>query len=360
MTASIISSIQQGVGLITLHSEKTLNALNQEMVDEIKRLLDLWENDSSVSCILLSGSGDRAFCAGGDIKSLYTSLKDQNEAGINQTCLRFFVSEYRLDYAIHTYSKPIITWNSGITMGGGIGLMNGASHRIVTPDSTLAMPEITIGLYPDVGATWFFNQLPSGLAFFISLTAARLNAQDALDLKLADFCFPKDSKDHFINQLTRTSWDQNFEVNRQKITDICSQMIVETKISSLTKPYLKDFSRLDHINSIQEFIEITKTFTKSSWLDKSLETFWKGSPSSAGIILEQLKRGKHLTLKEVFESELNLSVHCSLKPDFKEGVRALLIDKDQSPRWTPSKHEQVTNEWITSYFIPLEGLKLFP
>jgi enoyl-CoA hydratase/carnithine racemase len=360
MTASIIAFIQQGVGHITFNSQKTLNALNQEMVEGISSLLAQWHNDNNVSCIFLSGSGDRAFCAGGDIKSLYTALKEQTESGINQTCLNFFISEYRLDYAIHTYPKPIITWNSGITMGGGMGLMNGASHRIVTPESTLAMPEITIGLYPDVGATWFFNQLSPGLAFFLSLTAARLNAQDALELNLADFCLPKDSKDLLITKLSQTSWDKNPEINRQKITKICSLLSIETNIPSLTKSYLKDFSQLDQINTIEEFIKITKTFPPSSWLDKSLETFWKGSPSSAGVILEQLKRGRRLSLKEAFESELNLSVHCSLKPDFQEGIRALLIDKDQTPKWTPSVHADVTQEWIASYFTPIDGLKLFP
>ena len=359
MTTSIISHINNGIGHIILNSEKTLNALNQEMVEEMLRLLKLWENDSNVSCIMLMGSGEKAFCAGGDIKSLYMALKDKTDDSICKTCLNFFISEYTLDYTIHTYSKPIVTWNTGITMGGGMGLMNGASHRIVTPDATLAMPEISIGLYPDVGATWFFNKLTSGLSYFLSLTGARINAQDALELGLSDFCLPKTGRDELISKLGQIKWSKKVEENRKQITKVVKELNIETGISSLTKPYLEEFSRLDNISCLKEFIEITKTFTPSPWMDKCLEIFSKGSPSSAGIILEQLKRGRNLNLKEVFESELNLSVHCSEKPDFKEGVRALLIDKDQNPQWSPSTHDKVDSAWISSYFAPIDGLKLF-
>lgn len=355
----LIVNAQNGVGHITLNSEKTLNALNQQMAEELQSILDQWKNDDAISCIFLDGAGMRAFCAGGDIKNLYRALNENPSQKINETCLRFFITEYRLDYSIHTYPKPIITWNSGITMGGGMGLMNGASHRIVTPDATLAMPEISIGLYPDVGATWFFNKLSSGLSYFLALTGARINAQDALELQLADFCLANDSKDQLLAKLKELHWMPTASENKDLISSVLDSFKINTNLPSLTGPYKDEFSRLDHITSVKEFCEITKNFTPSPWLAKSLDTFQKGSPSSAAVIIEQLKRGKKLTLKEVFEFELQLSVHFSMKPDFKEGVRALLIDKDQSPQWNPASHDEVTREWIESYFTPLDHLKLF-
>lgn len=351
MTSSIISSIQNGIGHITLNSEKTLNALNQDMVDQMFTLLEQWKENEHISCVMISGSGHKAFCAGGDIKSLYLNP---------ESCTYFFISEYRLDYTIHTYPKPIITWNSGITMGGGMGLMNGASCRIVTPNSILAMPEITIGLYPDVGATYFFNKLPSGVAFFLALTGARINAQDALELGLADFCLPQDTKEEeLIRILGFQEWSSDAKENKLKITKVLSSLSIESKVSSLTAPYRDHLKKLDNIQNALEFRELIESFPPSEWIDKCRETFSKGSPSSAGIIIEQLKRGRPLGLKEAFESELNLSVHCSLKPDFREGVRALLIDKDQAPKWSPANLEDVTQEWIESYFTPLEHIKLW-
>lgn len=355
----LLVDIQSGVGRITLNSEKTLNALNQVMAEELYDVLNQWKIDPKVSCIFLEGAGSRAFCAGGDIKNLYRALEGNPSQELNETCLKFFITEYRLDYFIHTYPKPIITWNSGITMGGGMGLMNGASHRIVTPDATLAMPEVSIGLYPDVGATWFYNKLPSGLAFFISLTGARLNAQDALELGLADLCLSQDHKNEVLTALKTISWKETHDENKNLITNTLTKFSTPTGISSFTKPYLKEFSRLDHLTSVKEFIEVSKDFTPSPWLEKSLETFHKGSPSSAAVIIEQLKRGKQLSLREVFEFELKLSIHFSMKPDFKEGVRALLIDKDQNPQWSPATHQEVTGDWIESYFTPITDIKLF-
>src|SRR5690606_34141466 len=214
----IISKSDNGIGHITLNSEKTLNALNQKMAEEMIDLLNQWENDPNISCIFLDASGERAFCAGGDIKNLYLALKDQKEEKINQTCLNFFITEYTLDYKIHTYSKPIISWNTGITMGGGMGLMNGASHRIVTETSLLAMPEVSIGLYPDVGATYFFNQLPSGVGKFLGVTGARFNAGDAITLGLADYFLESNLKEVLLSKLKEISWTKESSENKKLIS----------------------------------------------------------------------------------------------------------------------------------------------
>lgn len=349
----IISKSDNGIGHITLNSEKTLNALNQKMAEEMIDLLNQWENDPNISCIFLDASGERAFCAGGDIKNLYLALKDQKEEKINQTCLNFFITEYTLDYKIHTYSKPIISWNTGITMGGGMGLMNGASHRIVTETSLLAMPEVSIGLYPDVGATYFFNKLPPGVGKFLGVTGARFNAGDALTLGLADFFVTSQLREEVLASLKKISWTNSRTNNDSLIKDCLKSLSSKDLPSPFSQPYLSHFAKLASVTEINDFEEVIKDFPQDEWIQKSIETFKKGSPTSAAIILKQLELGKDLTLKQVFMSELNLSVHCSLNADFPEGVRALLIDKDQSAKWSPASIDQLTQEAVSSYFIPL-------
>lgn len=157
----ILTEIKNKVGFITLNSEKTLNSLSLPMIEQLGAVLKMWELSDEVVCIFLQGAGEKAFCAGGDVKKLHDAIVEQREIDpkkVPQECLDFFSKEYKVDYAIHTYPKPVIVWGSGIVMGGGIGLMVGASHRIVTEKSKLAMPEITIGLYPDIGGTPVFKQ----------------------------------------------------------------------------------------------------------------------------------------------------------------------------------------------------------
>ena len=349
----LITNVNHGLGHIILNAESSLNALNQVMAEELLEILAEWENNSEVSCIFLEGAGERAFCAGGDIKNLYQALKQKDHEGINPTCLKFFITEYTLDYKIHTYSKPIITWNTGITMGGGMGLMNGASHRIVTQTSLLAMPEISIGLYPDVGATYFFNKLPPGAGLFLGLTGARLNAGDALTLGLSDFFLKTQTKEILLKNLIEMSWDLKREANDQKISSLLKDLSTNELPLPWTKDYLPFFEKLKDITSVSEFINLCKSFPASEWFHKSMDTFFKGSPMSASIILHQLQLGRGLSLKEAFQAELNLSVHCSLKPDFVEGVRALLIDKDQNPQWSPPSLDEITQDEVACHFIPL-------
>ena len=181
------------VAFATLNAEKSLNALSIGMIRLLYAQLQRWEADPEICCIVLQGAGGKAFCPGGNLRNIYQSMLEYPGPEINNPVAgAFFAEEYRLDYIIHTCSKPLLCWGHGIVMGAGIGLMNGASHRVVTEGSRLAMPENTIGLYPDVGGSWFLNRMPGRSGLYLSLTCAPMNAADALFLDLGDFFIPSD------------------------------------------------------------------------------------------------------------------------------------------------------------------------
>ncbi|MGK0269204.1 MAG: enoyl-CoA hydratase/carnithine racemase, partial [Paraglaciecola sp.] len=192
------------IGQATLTKPASLNALDLQMINLLTPQLEKWQQDPKIAMVFLEGSGERAFCAGGDIVSMYQSMqepvsdKEKSDTENSYALQNFFTQEYQLDYLIHTFSKPILVWGNGIIMGGGLGLMSGGSHRVVTETSRIAMPEISIGLYPDVGGSYFLNKMPAGCGLFLGLTGAFINASDALYSNLADYFVPHNAKEAFL------------------------------------------------------------------------------------------------------------------------------------------------------------------
>lgn len=358
----IIKEIKNKVGIITLNSEKTLNSLSLEMIEELKTVLEEWKASDEVACIFLQGAGEKALCAGGDVRKLHDAIIAQRAIDgtkVPQDCFDFFSKEYEVDYTIHTYPKPVIIWGHGIVMGGGIGLMVGASHRIVTEKSKLAMPEITIGLYPDVGGTWFLNKMPSAYGVYLGLTGARLDGADCKFLGLADYYIESSSKETILNSLQQADWNgASHKTVSNILENISKEVITPESQAALHESFIRQFEGVD---SLENFRKVLVSYNdKDEWINNGVKSFEAGSPSSAYIIFRQLKQGKDLSLEEVFQSELNLSCQCCIHPDFAEGVRALLVDKDMSPKWHPATWEDITEEWIDSYFkeLKMENEKL--
>ncbi|AZA83715.1 enoyl-CoA hydratase/isomerase family protein [Chryseobacterium lactis] len=348
----IATKIKNRVGFITLNSEKTLNSLSLPMIEELQTVLTDWKTSDEIVCIFLQGAGEKAFCAGGDVRKLYDAIIDQrniDHTKVPKDCYDFFSKEYQVDFDIHTYPKPVIVWGHGIVMGGGIGLMVGASHRIVTEKSKLAMPEITIGLYPDVGGTWFLNKMPSAYGIYLGLTGARLDGADCLFLGLADYYVESSSKQNIINALEQTSWKGDpYKIVSGILNSASEDHTVPESQAAGHQYFIRQF---EGVESVEQFKNIlTHHPDKDEWINNGIKSFEAGSPSSAHIIFRQLQQGRNLSLEEVFHSELNLSCQCCLHPDFAEGVRALLVDKDLSPKWNPATWDDITEEWIDSYF----------
>ncbi len=203
------------IGMLTLDSPASLNALSLEMIQLLQAALTRWEQDPAIVCVLLQGAGEKAFCAGGDIRSFYYRKQEASESALFGYARDFFLQEYRLDHHIHRYSKPLICVADGICMGGGIGLFAGAGFRVVTEKSLFAMPEVTIGLYPDVGASWFLSRMPGRLGLWLGLTGARFNGADAIGLGMADHAMASRERVELPARLAALDWSGAADTGEQ-------------------------------------------------------------------------------------------------------------------------------------------------
>ena len=340
------------IGVATLNVEKKLNSLSAEMVQLLLPQLLAWQTDDSIACVWLQGAGEKAFCAGGDVKVLHDRIKEVGPEQAMAFCQAFFQTEYQLDYLIHRYSKPLIVWGQGIVMGGGIGLMSGASHRVVTESSRLAMPEITIGLYPDVGGTWFLNHAPGRTGLFLGLTGANINAADALFVGLADRFVPAAKKTEVIAALQQVNWSAASREHAGQVSHVLREFedLAALPVSPVREHYDLIQQLTDGDNCAAIVQNIVSHTTEESWLGKAIATLKKGCPMTAHLVYEQLQRGKKWSLEDVFRNELIMSVQCCLHPDFPEGVRALLVDKDGKPQWQHASVAAVPAAWIEQHF----------
>lgn len=339
-------------GLVTLNSEATLNALSLAMIRLIDPALERWARNPSVVGVILQGAGTKALCAGGDLHELYHSMR-QAGSGRNAYAEDFFAREYRLDYRIHTYPKPFLCWGHGIVMGGGIGLMAGASHRVATEATRLAMPEISVGLYPDVGGSWFLRRMPGGIGLFLALTGVSLNAADALFAGLADVVIPDAARAEVLSAIGAARWSGHAATDRSALSAILTRYRAATVPESALRTH---FDQINEIVGIDDTLaEIVSRLQQAAdadpWLAGAVTAFRRGSPTSAALAYELRRRVTYLSLGDVFRLEYDVSLGCAAHPDFAEGIRALLIDRDRKPSWTPATLEEVTPAWIDEHFV---------
>lgn len=347
------------VAFATLNRPRTLNGLSLDMVEALSMHLGRWLEDDRVVAVVLRGAGDRAFCAGGDLHALYRSMKAHREASVgdvlaNAYALDFFAKEYRLDYLVHTSPKPIVCWGHGIVMGGGVGLMVGASHRVVTERSRLAMPEISVGLYPDVGGSFVLGRVPLRGGRFLALTGAQLNASDALFTGFADYCIDEAARDAVFDALAALSWSRDHAENHVVVAHCLRRF---ARRAGEPGPFRSNLDRIAEAcahRSLEEcaiaIAHLRESVIDDPWLSKAAKTLAAGSPGSARIAWEIQERTKLSSLAEVFRLEYVVSLRCAAHVDFEEGIRALLVDKDQSPAWSPSTFVEASKAWVEPFF----------
>ncbi len=348
------------VGLLTLNVENTLNALSLEMVDLMQAQLSDWRDDDQVAAVFMRGAGAKAFCAGGDIQALYESMiatpGGPGDGPYDRPCKyaeAFFEREYRLDYLLHSYPKPVLSWGHGIVMGGGLGVHAGARHKIVSEKTRFAMPEIGIGLFPDVGGTWFLNRMPGKTGLFVALTAAALNAGDALYLGLGNYFLHNDRQQEIIDALLTLEW----QFNARQDNELVSRTLAELEDSDVPSGNVeKNLPLIEAVCAGDDVVEIVDAIlairSDDKWLSSGVSALAQGSPISACVIFRQLRGGAELSLADVFRCELVLATNIARYPEFAEGVRALLIDKDRQPRWRFPTVAAVPDSVMDQLFTP--------
>ena len=313
------------VAVATLDSEETLNALSLSMAGALERRLVEWASREDIVCVLLRGSGERAFSAGGDIQDLYRAMVKNHAAGrvVDDTPDRFFEAEYRLDYRIHTFPKPVVAFGCGFVMGGGLGLYSASRIRVVTPTTRIAMPEVTIGLFPDAGATWILRGLPPHLALFLGATGTRMDAADALYVGLGTHFAPTDCD--AVAALVAADGDPERAFGAAPALEPGSLEVAE--------PILREAVPEIPADAADARTALESLSGAGDWFERALATLRGGCPTTVGIVCEQLRRSPALDLADCFRMEMVVASRCARFADFTEGVRALIMDKDGMPRW---------------------------
>ena len=338
----INSSANGNVVTVTLNRPKALNALDKEMCAGIKDLVNGWSTGEgkAPSAFIVKGAGDKAFCAGGDVKSIWDEIAngglDKSEIGIGKSGYKhsdFFRTEYEMNYALGTTNVPQISFWNGFVMGGGVGVSVLGKYRVANEKTMFAMPETAIGLFPDVGSSsWLPLLKPSGFGMYIGLTGQRLFAHDLLKSGIAT---------HYVS--TEKIPELEERLNNMDSTDDIEKILSQyTEFPDDSKSLLKQHELAIEkcFHTSKTLSEITEALTEESssgsvsaeWAQKTLDTLNKMSPTSMLVTYHQLKRGAGKSLKDCLEMEFRISQRCMAGPDFTEGIRAVLVDKDHNPK----------------------------
>jgi enoyl-CoA hydratase/carnithine racemase len=356
----VVADVQGRVGCLTLNRPKALNALSLRMIRDITAALLAWRDDPQVLAVAVRGMGKEgpfgSFCAGGDIRFFYQAAL----AG-NPELDDFFTEEYALNHLIHTYPKPYIAFMDGIVMGGGMGISQGASLRIVTERSKLAMPETLIGLFPDVGGGYFLSRCPGSLGEYLALTGHVLGAVESVCAGLADAQMDSGRLQGLWESLGQTPFESGDAVQRW-----CQNHTQKTLARApLPNAELERVFALGSVHAIVHALEASE----SEWARNTAALLRKRSPLMLHVVLEQLRRARQLGLADVLRMERDMVRRCfQLRPGVSsetvEGIRALAMDKDHTPRWNPVRVEDVASEAVAAFFEspwpayahPLRGL----
>lgn len=342
--AEVLFEKRGNIGLITLNRPKALNSLTHGMCVAIHKALDDWATDDAVQAVVVVGAGEKAFCAGGDVVKVTQSYK----AG-NTEWRDFFHDEYLMNIAIHEFPKPYISLVDGIAMGGGVGVSIPGDFWVATEKTLFAMPETGLGLFPDVGGGWFLPRLPGETGMFLALTGARLKAPDLYAQGIATHHIPSDKMEDVIAALAAAHISSNDD----------AAAVLDGFHTDPGEPTLKPhYGTIDgafagvRIDEILHALELDE----GEWAQKQFKILCSKSPTSLKLTHAQLRRGKVLdSFRDNMRMEFRMVCRVMEGKDFYEGVRAILIDKDNAPVWEPNSLERVERDEVEHYFEPLEA-----
>jgi enoyl-CoA hydratase len=337
------------IGLVTLDRPKALNALSLEMIRAIHPRLDAWASDPAVKAVVIRGAGGKAFCAGGDVRAVALSLGKPVPEGEEPLARAYFREEYALNHRIHHYPKPYIALVDGISMGGGLGLSIHGSHRVITERVVFAMPEMAIGLFPDVGGGWFLPRFPGEVGTYLALTGARGTAADAMWVGYGTHHVEHTRLDALVEALVGTDWSAG------KPHEVATRLLSTFSTEAGPAPLRAHQEAMDRCFSADRVEEILAALAAegTEWSEATRATLSRMSPTSLKVALRQLRRCRSLPYDEVVPLEYRLSQSLTAHPDFREGIRAVLVDKDQRPRWNPATLEEIPDARVEAFFATL-------
>ncbi|HVZ70478.1 MAG TPA: enoyl-CoA hydratase/isomerase family protein [Rhizomicrobium sp.] len=339
--SEILFEQRGAAGLITLNRPKALNALTHEMCLKMKGQLDRWSKDASIESVVIRGAGDRAFCAGGDIRALYESGKAKTAYAYD-----FYRDEYILNAAIKHFPKPYIALINGIVMGGGVGVSVHGSHRIASENVTFAMPETGIGLFPDVGGSYFLPRCPGEIGMYLALTGARLRTADMLYAGIAT---------HFVQM---TKWDSLIaKLAEGSAPGDAVKSCSDTVPGGFLAEHRAVIDRIFAGNSVEEILSALDA-ERTDWSEDTARTIRTKSPTSLKVAFRQVRNGARLDFDDCMRMEWRMVNRIIAGHDFYEGVRATILDKDGAPKWHPAELRSVSEADVQAYFAPLENKEL--
>lgn len=338
MTTDIIARIEGKAGIISLNRPAALHALTLDMVHAITAKLQAWADDDAVQCIMTDHSEGRGFCAGGDIRFLQESALVGGEAG-----RKFFHDEYQLNHLLFTYPKPVIAFMDGITMGGGVGISQPSKYRIATENTRFAMPETGIGLFPDVGGGWYLSRLPGRVGQYLALTGARIDGADCLAVGLAT---------HYLATASLAEVKAAITAEPGNIEAILKEASFGAPLAKIVeaRPQIDRLFALD----VYEDILVALEQDGGDWASNTLTTLRTKSPQTCKVALRQLSDSVNFAdFTENMLMEYRIAARVLTRHDFIEGVRAVIVDKDNAPKWNPATPEGVTEALLNEIFAPL-------
>jgi enoyl-CoA hydratase len=341
----LLVSKENGVGRITLDRPRAMNALTLAMVVRLYDLLRSWTSDSQVKVVLLDGAGDRGLCAGGDVRALYDAARSGTDLP-----QKFWKAEYHLDALIARYPKPIVAVMDGTVMGGGVGISAYASHRVVTERSAIAMPEVAIGLFPDVGASFLLARAPGYVGTHLALTGARIGAAGAIFCGLADIHILAGKLSTLPQHLSRCTTSRD-------VTEVLNGLSTATQMSDLASAR----SWIDHCYAAHTIEDILDRldWCKEEAACVALQMIQANSPTSLKVTLRNLREAHSFQkIEDCLRQDYRIALACIEGHDFIEGIRAIVIDKDLKPRWCPVEIELVTPDIVNQHFRSRGALDL--
>jgi enoyl-CoA hydratase len=338
MTSDVLILTEGSVGRLRLNRPKAIHALNTAMCAAMLEALQAWRGDRAVEAVLIDHAEGRGFCAGGDIR-----LIARGDANSGEAARHFFRVEYQLNHTLFTYAKPVVAFMDGIAMGGGVGISLPARYRVATENTRFAMPETGIGLFPDVGGGWYLSRLPGRLGEYIALTGARLDGAECLALGLATHLLPAEALEEAKARI---------EQDPQAIAatlDALSAPMGEAKILA----HRAEIDRLFAGGTLEQILAAVGT-DGGEWAQAQFSTLRTKSPQAMKVSLHLVRQGRHMnSFEDEMRQEFAVATRVVQRPDFAEGVRAVIIDKDNAPRWQPATPEEVSDHVIDQIFAPL-------